>query len=326
MTRTLPVTRRAFTVALGATMFSPSLFAQSYPVRPVRWVVGYPPGGANDTLARTVAAALSTAWGQQVFVENKSGAGGMLAAQAVARAEPDGYTVMTAGVAILALNPAVYPTVPYDPVTDFASVGMISRFPLLIAANRASGIKSIQQLISDSKRGTGINYGSAGIGTPHHVAMELLLSTTAATAQHVPYKGDAPVLQGLVGGELPVAIVAPSISLPFVRDGSLVPLAVTSDSRMPQLPEVPTLKELAYAPMGVYAWQGLVVPKRTPAPVVEVLSKQLRRVVELPAVRQRLAELGMEAIGSDAAEMDRYVQEQIAFWGKLISSRGIRAS
>ncbi|WP_286538254.1 tripartite tricarboxylate transporter substrate binding protein [Variovorax sp. J31P179] len=317
--------RRTLALGLSTAFLSFGALAQSYPTKPIRWVVGFPAGGGTDVLARTVAAPMSTSLGQQVLVDNKAGAAGMIAAEAVARSEPDGYTLLTADIAILALNPAIYPKVRYNPLVDFVNVGLMARFPLLIATHPSSGIKSIQQLVADGKKGANVNYGSAGVGTPHHMAMEVLLSTTGIKATHVPYKGDAPALQDVAGGQIPLAVVAPSLSLPFVKEGRLVPLAVTSEKRMPQLPDVPTLKELGYAPAAVYAWQGMVVPKGTPAPVVATLSSQMRAAIEQPAVRQKLADLGMEAIGSDSAEMDRYVREQIAFWARLIPQRGIKA-
>ncbi|WP_395345789.1 Bug family tripartite tricarboxylate transporter substrate binding protein [Variovorax sp. UC122_21] len=319
------MTRRTLALGLSGALFSLGAAAQGYPAKPIRWVVGFPPGGGTDVLARTVAAPMSTGLGQQVLVDNRAGAAGMIAAEAVARAEPDGYTLLTADIAILALNPAIYPKVRYNPLTDFANIGLMARFPLLIVTHPSSGIRSIQQLVADGRKSASLTYASAGVGTPHHMAMEVLLSTTGAKATHVPYKGDAPALQDVAGGQIPIAVVSPSLTLPFVKEGRLTPLAVTSDQRMPQLPDVPTLKELGYAASGVYAWQGLVAPKGTPASVVAALSSQMRKAIEQPAVRQKLADLGMEAIGSDAAEMDRYVREQIGFWAQLIPARGIKA-
>lgn len=325
MAASFAISRRTLALGLSAALFGAGALAQTYPAKPLRWVVGFPAGGGTDVLARTVAAPMSTRLGQQVVVDNRAGAAGMIAAESVARAEPDGYTLLTADIAILALNPAIYSKVRYDPVADFVNVGLLARFPLLIATHPGSGIRSLPQLVDDARKGAAFSYGSAGVGTPHHMAMEVLLSTARVPAQHVPYRGDAPALQDVAGGQIPVAALAPSLSLPFVREGKLVPLAVTSEKRMAQLPDVPTLQELGYAPLGIYAWQGLVVPKGTPAAVVGALSRELRQAVAQPAVRQKLADLGMEPIGSDTAEMDRYVREQIDFWGQLVRARGIKA-
>ncbi|MEJ8815597.1 tripartite tricarboxylate transporter substrate binding protein [Variovorax ureilyticus] len=320
------MTRRTFAAGTTLAMLSPWALAQGYPTKTVKWVVGFPPGGGTDVLARTVAAQLSTQFGQQVIVDNKAGAAGMIAAESVARAEPDGYTLLTADIAILALNPAIYPKVRYNPLTDFVPVGLMARFPLIVATHPGSGITSLQQLVADARKGKSFNYGSAGVGTPHHMAMEVLASSAGITAQHVPYKGDSPAMQDVAGKQLPVAVISPSLSLPFIKDGRLVPLAVTGDQRMAQLPDVPTLKELGFAPSGIYAWQGLVVPKSTPPHIVSALSAEMRQALALAAVRQKLAELGMEATPSDSAEMDRYIREEMRFWDKLIKSRGITST
>lgn len=318
-------TRRMLAVGSLALMLSPLAGAQAYPNKPVKWVVGFPAGGGSDVLARTVAAPLSTQLKQQVVVDNRPGAAGMVAAEGVARSPADGYTLLTADIAILAFNPAIYPNIRYDSLNDFVPVGLMARFPMLIATHPGSGIKSMEQMVAEAKKKGGVSYGSAGVGTPHHLAMELMVSTTGMPAQHVPYRGDAPALQDLAGGQLTLAALAPSLSIPFVRDGKLVPLAVTSDKRLPQLPNVPTLKELGYSPNGVYAWQGLVVPKGTPAPVVAQLSHELQAAMALPAVRQKLGDLGMEPIPSDAAGMDAHVRAEKKFWEGVIKARGIKA-
>lgn len=319
------INRRTFTMAAATAFTAPLAMAQNYPGKPIRWVVGFPAGGGTDVLARTVAAQLSIQLGQQVIVDNKPGAAGMIAAESVAHAEPDGYTLLTADIAILALNPAIYPKIRYDALADFADIGLMARFPLLIATHPGSGIKSIQQLAAEARKTPSFSYGSAGMGTPHHMAMEVLLSSTGGNAQHVPYKGDAPALQDLSGGQLPIAVLSPSLSLPFVKDGRLVPLAVTSDKRMTQMPNVPTLKELGYAPAGIYAWQGLVAPKQTPSAVIATLSLEMRKAIAQPAVGQKLADLGMEAASSDPTDMDRHVRSEMAYWDRLIKTRGIKA-
>jgi tripartite-type tricarboxylate transporter receptor subunit TctC len=317
--------RRAILIGVAASLACTAAFTQSYPDKPLRWVVGFPAGGGTDVLARTVGTQMATQMKQQVIVDNRAGAAGMIAAETVARAPGDGYTLLSADIAILAFNPAIYQKIRYDSLTDFAPVGLMARFPLLITTHPASGIKSIQQLVADGRKANQLSYASAGVGTPHHLAMEVMLSTTGATAQHVPYKGDAPALQDVAGGQVPLAVVAPSLALPFVKGGKLVALAVTAEKRLPQLPNVPTLKELGYAPAGVYAWQGLVVPRATPAPVVAALSKELQAALAMPAVRQKLVDLGMEAIPSTPLEMKRHIVSEKRFWEPVISERNIKA-
>lgn len=310
-------------IALTACMSSTYSWGADYPEKTVKWVVGFPPGGGTDILARTISAELSKELKQQFVVENKVGAGGAIAAQSVSREKADGYTLLTADIAILALNPAIYKTLQYNAQSDFIPIGLMAQFPLLIATHPTSGIKSMGDLVEQGKKTAGVDYGSAGIGTPHHVAMEAMLATTAASAQHVPYKGDAPAMQDLLGGQLPVAVLAPSLALPSVLEGKLVPLAVTSERRLPQLPDVPTLLELGYSNAPVYAWQGLVAPKGTPARAVDTLSGALKTALAKPEVQERLTMLGMEPLDANPASMTDHVAKQQAFWKQLITSRNL---
>lgn len=297
-----------------------------YPDKPIRWVVGFPAGGGTDVLARTVGAELAEQIKQPVIVENRPGAAGMIAAGNVAHSPADGYSVLTGDIAILTFNPLLYSKVGYDVERDFTPVGLIARFPLIIAAHPGSGFRSIQQLVAEAKKpDANVNYASAGVGTPHHLAVEMLIHSTGAKLTHVPYRGDAPALQDVAGGQVPVAALAPVSSLPYVKTGRLLPLAVTSDKRLPQLPDVPTLKELGYVSSGVYAWQGLVAPKGTSADVVDALSVQIQETLKVPVVQQKLAELAMEPIPSSAADMEAHIRSEKALWEPLIKARGIKA-
>lgn len=318
--------RREFTLGLGLALSASAGWAAAddYPSKAVRWVVGFPAGGGTDVLARTVGARLATGIGQAVYVENKPGAGGVLAAEHVAGSVADGYTVLTGDIAIMVFNRMLYPKARYDPLADFQPVGLMARFPIVVASHPRSGIGSLAQFIAAARAGT-VSYGSAGVGTPHHLAMELLLSEAGLSAVHVPYRGDAPALQDLVAGQVPVAVLAPSLSLPYVRTQKLRALAVTSEQRLPQLPDVPTLGELGLVRDGVYAWQGMVVPRKTPAPAVERLSRELRAALVQPEVQARLGELGMEVMASDGPAMLAHVQAEQARWDPVIRSRGIKA-
>lgn len=318
--------RREFNLGLGLALTASGSWAAAddYPNKPVRWVVGFAAGGGTDVLARTVASRLSTLLGQTVYVENKAGAGGMLAAEHVSTSAADGYTVLTGDIAIMVFNRALYQKVRYDPLGDFQPVGLMARFPVIIATHPQSGITSLDQFIETARAGKA-TYGSAGVGTPHHLAMELLLSKTGLSAVHVPYRGDAPALQDLAAGMVPVAVLAPSLSLPYIQTQKLRALAVTSERRLPQLPDVPTLAELGLVNGGVYAWQGMVAPKKTPATVIARLSRELRIVLDQSEIRAKLAELGMEAIPSDGPSMVAHVKAEQARWDPVIKSRGIKA-
>lgn len=318
--------RREFNLGLGLALSATGAWAAAddYPNKPVRWVVGFPAGGGTDVLARTVGARLATQLAQTIYVENKAGAGGMLAAEHVASSAADGYTVLTGDIAIMVFNRVLYPRVRYDPLGDFQPVGLMARFPVIIATHPQSGITSLEQFTAAARAGKA-SYGSAGVGTPHHLAMELLLSQAGLSAVHVPYRGDAPALQDLAAGMVPVAVLAPSLSLPYIRTQKLRALAVTSEQRLPQLPDVPTLGELGLVSGGVYAWQGMVAPKKTPAGAVERLSRELRVALAQPEVRAKLGELGMEVTASDGPTMVAHVQAEQARWDPVIKARGIKA-
>jgi len=294
----------------------------AWPQRPIKLVVPYPAGSSPDVVARLLAGQMEKALGQPIVIDNRAGAAGMIAAEAISRAAPDGYNLLTADIAILAFNPAVYSPIRYDAQNSFAAVGLMARFPMLIAASPQSGIKNMADLLAEIKKG-GLGYGTAGVGTPHHIAMEQLLNTSQLQAEHIPYRGDAPALQDLAGGQIKVAALAPSLSLPFVSEGKLVPLAVTSEKRLPQLPQVPTLLELHLAQQPVYAWQGLVVPAGTPAERIGKLSQELQQSLKNPEVVRKLEDLGMEPISSTPEAMAAYVRKEQALWGPFIKARGI---
>lgn len=316
--------RRALLASLALAPLALSLpsHADTYPAKPIKWTVGFPAGGGTDVLARTVGAELGKRLNTQLIIENRAGAAGMIAAEAIARAAADGHNLLTADIAILALNPAIYHPIRYDAQRSFAAVGLMARFPILIAASTQSSIKSTEDLLAEIKKG-GFGYGTAGIGTPHHLAMELLLGTSHAQAEHIPYKGDAPALQDLAGGQIKAAALAPSLSLPFAQEGKLVPLAVTGDKRLPQLPQVPTLLELGLAQQPIYAWQGLVAPAGTPSDRIDRLSQELQHSLKAPEVTRKLEELGMETIASTPEAMSAYVRKEQALWGPFIKARGI---
>lgn len=326
LSRLAPLRRRQFNLGLGLAMAAPATWAkvEDYPQKPLRWVVGFPAGGGTDVLARTVGAQLSAQVGQTVYVENKTGAGGTLAAEHVAASAPDGYTLLSGDIAIMVFNRALYPQARYEPLRDFAPVGLMARFPLVITTRSNSGIGALEQFTAAARRGQA-SYASAGVGTPHHLAMELLLSRAGLSAVHVPYRGDAPALQDLLGGMVPVAVLAPSLSLPYVRSQKLRALAVTSERRLPQLPEVPTLAELGLVSEGVYAWQGLVAPKKTPSGALQRLSRELGAALSQAPVRSKLEELGMEVTPSDGPTLQAHVHAEQARWDPMIRSRGIKA-
>jgi len=318
--------RRLLGTAFSLLALGAPVQAQDFPDRPLKWLVGFPAGGGTDFLARTVGQQLSLQLKQPVVIENRPGAASSIAAEAAARSAPDGYTLLTADNAVLIFNPVLYKKLGYDPVRDFAPVGLMARFPLILAVHPGSGITSARQWIEAMKKEPGRHsYASPGVGTPHHLAMELIKQRLGLFILHVPYRGAAPAVQDVAGGQVPMMIVESAGGLPMIKAGKLLPLAVLSARRMPVLPDVPTFAELGYKDLEVYAWQGVVVPKATPQPVVDKLSAELQKAVAAPEVKRKLMEFGMEVNPSDATLMATYTQLETALWHPLIKRRGIRA-
>lgn len=298
--------------------------ADAYPSKPIRWIVAYPAGGGSDVLARTVGAELSAQVGQPVVIDNRPGGATVIGAEAAAKSPADGYTIFTADNGTLIFNTALFRKLSYDPAKDFAPVGLMAKFPLLLAVNPGSGYASAKDLMDAMRKDPGkLNYASPGIGSPHHLAMEMLKQRAKLDATHVAYKGMAPAIQDVVGGQVPVIVVDTAAGAAMIKAGKLKPLATFSKSRLASMPEVPTLIELGYADVEAAAWQGLVVPAATPRDVVDTLSVQLRKAVDAPAVRTRLVELGVEPMPSDPATMANHWRSESAYWPKLIQERNI---
>jgi len=298
--------------------------ADVYPSHALRWIVAYPAGGGSDVLARTVGAELSTQLGQPVVIENRPGGATVIGAEVVAKAAPDGYTIFTADNGTLIFNTALFRSLPYDPLKDFSPVGLMARFPLLLAVNPSSGYTSAKDLIEAMRKEPGkLSYASAGVGSPHHLAMEMLKQRAAFDATHVAYKGMAPAIQDVVGGQLPVIIVDTAAGAAMIKAGKLKVLATFSKTRLASMPDVPTLMELGYTDVEASAWQGLVVPAGTPKEIIDKLSAELQKAINSASVRTRLVELGVEPTPSDAATMAAHWRSESAFWPKFISERHI---
>jgi tripartite-type tricarboxylate transporter receptor subunit TctC len=258
--------------------------------------VGYPAGGGTDFLARTVGAQVSQQVGQPVIIDNKPGAGAIIASENVARAPGDGYTVFSADNGVLVYNPALYKKLPYDAEKDFALVGMMGRSPLIITAAPNAGLADAKALIAALKASPGkYSIATPGTGSPHHLAMELFQREAGVSMLHVPYKGGAPALQDLMGGQVPLMMLDLPSGVSAVKAGKVVPLLAMSAERIPQLPNVPTAKELGYGNVEAYTWQGLVAPAATPKEVQARLGAELQKAMGDAGVKQRLYDAGWEA-------------------------------
>jgi len=311
-------------LAVAASLASLGVSAQDYPHKPIRWVVGYPAGGGTDFLARTTGAQLSQQLGQPMVVDNRPGAGAIIAAEFVARSPADGYTVLSADNGVLVYNSALYKKLGYEPQKDFALLGMMGRSPLVITAAPQAGFADAKGLLAALQKAPGkYSIATAGVGSPHHLALELFQREAKVSMLHVPYKGGAQALQDLMGGQIPLMMLDLPSGVSAVKAGKVVPLLAMSGERIPQLPNVPTAKELGFANVEAYTWQGLALPQSTPKDVQQRLSAELQKTMHDPGVRQKLYDAGWEARPTNAPDMITYVNAERQKWHALIKSRNI---
>ena len=321
------MTRRQALALAMSTGFAGSatpVFAQNYPSKPLRWVVGYPAGGGTDFLARTVSARLSQQIGQPIVVDNRPGAGAIIASENMARSPGDGYNLFSADNGVLVYNQVLYKKLPYDPAKDFAPIGMMGRSPLIITAAPNAGIADAAALLAKLKAEPGQwNIATAGTGSPHHLALELFQREAGVSLVHVPYKGGAPALQDLMGGQVALMMLDLPSGISAVKAGKVVPLLAMSAERVPQLPRIPTAKELGFAQVEAYTWQGVVVPTATPKDIQARLGTELLAAMADAGVRQKLYDAGWEARPADAAHLLAYTESERSKWHALIKARNI---
>jgi len=299
--------------------------ADTWPSKPIKWVVAYPAGGGSDFLARQLAPQLGKQLGQTFIIDNRPGAAGSIGTDAVAKSAPDGYTLLSGDNGAMVFNHAMYKKLPYA-VSDFAPVGLMARFPLILTVNPASGFNNARQWLAEVKANPGkFSYASPGIGSPHHLAMELIKQRTQTFIVHVPYRGTAFAIQDLMGGVVPMAIIDSAAGLSQMRAGKLRPLAVLSSKRIAQLPDVPTFEELGIKGLEVSAWQGLFVPKGTPEAITARLSGEMQKALANPEVKARLEDFGLELTPSDGPSLSRFIQQETQAWHALIKERRLSA-
>jgi tripartite-type tricarboxylate transporter receptor subunit TctC len=305
-------------LALGAS----GVHAQSYPSRPIRLVVPFPPGGSADALARTIGDRIGKAMGQSVVVENKPGAGGIPGASAVATAPADGHTLLFANTGI-AINPSLYKKLPYDTATTFAPVALMVQVPNLLLVPADLGVSNVQELIAMAKARPGrLNYASAGNGTFPHLAVEMFKHLSGASITHVPYKGAAPALTALLAGEVQVLSSDLVTATQHVKSGKLKALAITSATRSPAMPEVPTMAEAGLRDYVAVGWQGIMVPAGTPAPVVERLNAEINKALADPELRTTLTSQGLQVVGGSVQQFADFVRQDTARWAVAVKVSG----
>ena len=299
---------------------------QAYPTKPIRMICPFPPGGTTDVVARLVAQKLTEAWGQQVVVDNRPGAGGIIGTEIVAKAAPDGYTVLLGSITTHAVNPALYKKLNFDPVKDFAPVSLVVSSPQLLAVHPSVAAKSVKELIALAKAKPGqLNYASAGTGTSPHLTFELFKSMAGIDVVHVPYKGTGPAITDLIGGQVQMMITGVVALMPHIKSGKLRGLGVTSAKRVAALPDLPTIAESGIPGFDVSSWFGVFLPGGTPKPIVAKMNAEIRKILEVPEVRQRLIGQGADPASNTPEEFAAYVKAEMAKWGKVARDTGTRA-
>lgn len=308
-------------LALGLS-FGPAA-AQTYPDRPIRLVVPFAAGGSTDIVARIIAAKMSEILKQQIVVENRAGAGGNAGAAAVARAAPDGYTVLMGTVATHAINPVLYTKMPYDPVKDFAPVSLLVNVPNVVVVHPSLNVKTVGELIALLKANPDkYEYASSGIGTPLHLSGALFESMAGVKMVHVPYKGAGPALLDVVGGQVKIMFDNLPSSIGQIRKGGVIGLAVTTKERSPAAPDMPTVSESGLPGYETYSWNAIFAPAGTPQAIIDTLAKAGAEAVSDPAVKARLADLSAVAVGSTPAALDAHVKAELAKWGPVVKASG----
>ncbi len=311
--------------AYGAPADAGTDLAKAYPSRPIRLIAQFLPGTTTDIIARLIGAKLTEAWGQQVVVDNRAGAGGTLGTELAARAAPDGYTLAMGAGGALAIAPGLYPKLAYDPVRDFAPVISIVTQSQAIFASPLSPVRTIRDLVETAKAKPGeLNYASVGIGSGAHLAMEMFLYTAKIKLNHVPFKGSPPAYIALIAGEIPLMVDGLPAALPQIKAGKLRGLAVTTAQRQVFLPDVPTIAESGYPGFDYVAWTGLIAPAKVPAPILDKLNSEMNRILKTPEAKELLAANAFNVIGGTREEYGAFIQAEIVKFTKIIKEANIR--
>lgn len=300
-------------------------YAQEYPNRPVRLIVPFPPGGGTDTFARVVGDRLATSLGVAVVVENRSGAGGNIGLDAVAKSQPDGYTIGLGQTSNLAINPSLYARMPYDSLRDLTPIGLVANGPVVLLVNAKAPYQNLGDIIAAAKAKPGmLTMGSPGTGTVGHLVGEMLQTAAKVRFQHIPYRGASPALTDLLGGRIDFYFSTVPPALAQIQGKLLRGLAVTSEKRIPDLPDVPTIAELGYPGFRATSWYGLVARAGTAAPIIERLSADTRKALESAAVREKFALEGVEVWSSTPQEFRALLERELARWGQIVRESGAK--
>jgi tripartite-type tricarboxylate transporter receptor subunit TctC len=314
-----------FAAAAVITVFSAGAAAQAYPSKPVRMIVGFPPGGGTDVVARVISAKLQEWYGQPVLVENRPGATGTIGADAVAKSAPDGYTLIMGHVNSHGIAPNLFPKLPYDAIKDFAAVSYVGYVPNVLAVHPSVQVKSVKELVDLAKANPGkMNYASSGNGSTQHLAGEMFKQLTGTSIVHVPYKGSGDAIKDLLAGTVNMNFDTMPPVLPHIQAGKLRGLAISTPKRLPQLADVPTFEEAGIRGFDVTNWYGVMAPGGTPRELVQKLNADINKAMQVPEVRARLEAVGTQLNEQSAAQFESFMKAEVAKYAKLIKSANIR--
>jgi tripartite-type tricarboxylate transporter receptor subunit TctC len=316
----------ALTVLAAPRAITQTVAQATYPSRAIRVIVPYPAGGTTDFLGRLIADQLKTGLGATVIIENKPGAATALGAEQVAKSVPDGYTLLMATSTTLAINKTLYKKLPYDPVKDFAPVALVAAVPLALIVNPSIPATTLSEFIAYAKSRPGLAYGSAGNGSPQHLAAEMLGTAIGIDIRHVPYRGSAPALLDVIAGHIAFMVVDLQPALRYIREGKVRALGVTTQKRVTAAPDIPTLAESGLAAFELVAWQGVVAPARTPRPILDELARQIGKLLADPETRERFASVAIEPIeGSTPESFAAYIKTEGQRWAAIVRNSGIES-
>ncbi len=325
MQTSLNFCRRSILLLAPLALIAGVATAQSYPTKPIEWVVPYPAGGGSDVVARSLTEPMGKALGQPVIINNKPGAATNIGAEYVARAKADGYTLLTGDTATLAANPALYSKLNYSAEKDLVPVGLLARFPMILVVNPNVPVKNYAEFVAwANTQKAGVNYATPGAGSPHHLATELFRGKTGLNLVHVPYRGAAPAVQDVAGGQLPFMFVDTASGMGFINSGRLRAIGIASPKRVKNFETIATLDEQGLRGFEAYAWQGVVAPTGTPADVIASLNKTLVESLNATAVKARFQVLGLEPLPGTPAQMAAYVKAEREKWALVIRDSGIK--
>jgi tripartite-type tricarboxylate transporter receptor subunit TctC len=321
------LTRRQAMAGLGGGLAllksMPALAEAAYPNRTIKMIVPYPAGGTTDFLGRLVAEQLQGGLGAAVIVENKPGAGTTLGAELVARAEPDGYTLLLATSTTLAINKTLYRKLPYDPVKDFTPIALVAAVPFALIVNPSLPVKTLAEFIAYAKAHPGLAYGSAGNGSPHHLGAEMLKAAAGIDIRHVSYRGSVPAMLDVIAGHIPFMVVDLQPALPQIRDGKVRVLGVTTSKRVAAAPDIPTLSEGGLTGYELVAWQGVVAPAGVPRAIVDQLAGQIGKLVADPATREKLTKIALEPLPASTPDsFAAYIKAEVDRWAVIVRNSG----